>query len=286
MKLSEWRKLSPLPLHETDMFISHICGLDKAHIITEGASFELSERMLSSLDSFKYRRLSGEPIQYILGYAYFMGRKFTVSPGVLIPRGDTEILVSEAFNTLRDSINPGAKCRILDMCSGSGCIGISLMLELSECYMHDNISDIAELTMADISESALHISEENAKLLVPDIDIHTVQSSFWENIPEQKFDCIISNPPYIPTSDIECLDIDVKSHEPYIALDGGLDGLDAYREIEKGISEHIADSGHLFFEIGINEAEAVKDIFTRHFNKCDVIKDLSGIERVLHLYNA
>lgn len=277
MKLSEWRAASALPVQEKDLLIGHVCGLDKIHIITDAASIVLPEKAREALNGLQERRLRGEPLQYLLGCAYFMGMRFTVRPGVLIPRPDTEILVSEAVAYIRRS--GAAKCRVLDLCTGSGCVGISILRELAhECAVR--------LTMSDLSEEALAVAKENAaSLLGGSGDCIFVKSDFFASLRGMRFDAIVSNPPYIRTADIDTLKEEVRGHEPRIALDGGADGLDAYRVIARDAARFLKAHGHLFLEVGFDQAEAVSALFAPHFTHRELQKDLNGFGRVVHMYN-
>ncbi|MBS5843524.1 MAG: peptide chain release factor N(5)-glutamine methyltransferase [Clostridiales bacterium] len=278
MKLSEWRAASALPVHEKDLLIEHICGLDKIHIFLNAASFTLSEEMLEALNRFQARRLKGEPLQYILGYAYFMGSRFKVAPGVLIPRPDTEVLVSEVVRQIR-SRSHAAKCRVLDLCTGSGCIGISILKKLGNpCAIR--------MIMSDISDVALALSKENyISLMNASYDTIFIKSDFFASLRGMRFDVIVSNPPYIRTSDLAMLDAEVRDYEPRIALAGGADGLDAYRVIAREAAAFLNEDGHLFLEVGFDQAEEVRALFLQNFTHTEIIKDLNGFGRVVHLYN-
>lgn len=206
------------------------------------------------------KRISGEPFAYIVGYKEFMKLKFLVNEDVLIPREDTEVLVSEAIHT--------NKKRILDMCTGSGCIAISL----AKYIENSNVDAV------DISRNALKVAEKNAFL--NDVDVGFIESNLFENV-HKKYDLIVSNPPYIRSGEIIDLQIEVKK-EPIEALDGGEDGLYFYRVISKEAIEHLNDNGILMFEIGYDEALDVENIL-KDFNYKDikVIRDLNGNDRVV-----
>lgn len=278
MKLSEWRAASALPVHEKDLLIEQICGLDKIHILLNAASFILSQEMLEALNRFQARRLQGEPLQYILGSAYFMGLRFKVAPGVLIPRPDTEILVSEAVRQIR-SERSSTKCRVLDLCTGSGCIGISILKEFGDpCAI--------SMVMSDISDAALALSKENyISLLNSSYDAVFIKSDFFASLCGMRFDVIVSNPPYIKNSDLAMLDAEVRDYEPRIALAGGIDGLDAYRVIAREATTFLKEDGHLFLEVGFDQAEEVRTLFLQNFTHTEIIKDLNGFGRVVHMYN-
>jgi release factor glutamine methyltransferase len=202
------------------------------------------------------------PLQHITGTQEFMGLEFEVNEDVLIPRQDTELLVEEVLK-VSDGKN------VLDMCCGSGCIIISLA----------KLGKPKKATGADISEKALAVAKKNAVKNETDIDF--IKSDLFNGV-EESYDIIVSNPPYIPTSDIEMLMPEVKDHEPRLALDGMKDGLEFYRKIAAASGRHLAIPGYIFMEIGYNQGEAVKHILSGE-GFCDVVvkKDLSGHDRVV-----
>ena len=203
------------------------------------------------------------PLQHLTGEQEFMGLSFTVDERVLIPRQDTELLVEEALKRLR----PGA--RVLDLCTGSGCIAISLK----------KIRPDLDVTASDLSGQALEIARENAKRLRADVDF--VQSDLLEEL-SGAFDMILSNPPYIPTKTIDTLMEEVRFHDPKMALDGGADGLFFYRRIIAESKSHLTRGGWLIFEIGHDQGETVSHMMMEgSYTGVRVIKDLSGLDRVV-----
>lgn len=211
-------------------------------------------------------KLSGKPLAHIIGEAEFMGRLFSVGPTVLIPRPETEELVEETIKNLplkRPS-------RILDLCSGSGCIAISLAFTFPS----------AEIIGADISPEALQVARKNAENMNLGRKVNFVQSDIFENI-EEKFDFIISNPPYIPTDVIATLSPEVRN-EPCLALDGGPDGLEVIRKITSSAPSYLEPGGLLALEIGCAQSEKVLKFFNAEeweapFSR----KDFAGIERFI-----
>lgn len=204
------------------------------------------------------------PLQHITGYQNFMGLEFLVNDKVLVPRFDTECLVEEAIKDGSD----GEK--VLDMCTGSGCIIIS--------YMHykNNIEGYA----ADISDDALLVAKNNANRL--NCDVTFVKSDLFENVDVKSFDMILSNPPYIKTKVIDTLMSEVKEHDPYIALDGGEDGLEFYRKIITDSFDYLNNGGRLIVEIGHDQGEEVYNLFKENnYRDVEVIKDLAGNDRVV-----
>lgn len=244
------------------LLLEEVCGTDRNYLLSHG------ENPVTEIQNRDYtaditRRAAHVPLQHILGYQEFMGLKFKVTPDVLIPRQDTEILVEEVMRFLHDGM------RILDMCTGSGCILLSLLRYSNEC----------EGIGCDISEKALAVAEENARLL--DLAADFVQSDLFENV-DGKFEIIVSNPPYIPAKMIPELMEEVREHDPLTALDGGGDGLDFYRKIIKEAEKYLYSGGMLFFEIGYDQAEAVSGYMKEAgYQDITVCKDLSGLDRVV-----
>ncbi len=202
------------------------------------------------------------PLQHITGTQEFMGLEFDVSPDVLIPRQDTEVLVEEVLR-----VSEGRK--VLDMCTGSGCIMISIA----------SIGRPSRAVGVDISDKALEIAAGNAKKNGVSIELY--QSDLFSKI-TGTYDIIVSNPPYIPTRDIDELMPEVREHEPILALDGSEDGLIFYRRISTGARSFLNKGGFLFYEIGYNQGEAVKQILLQEgFTDVMIKKDLSGLDRVV-----
>lgn len=254
-----------IPEAELDarLLLEEVCGTDRNDLLVHGdreIAPEQSERYLD----FIHRRQKHEPLQQITGYQEFMGLRFKVTPDVLIPRQDTEILVEEVMRYLHDGMH------ILDMCTGSGCILLSLLKYSNDC----------EGTGCDISEPALKVAEENAKEL--SLNASFVQSNLFENI-SGKYEFIVSNPPYIPTGVIPTLMEEVRDHEPVSALDGREDGLYFYREIVEKAGEYLYPGGMLFFEIGYDQAEKVSSLMREAgYQEVTVCKDLAGLDRVVY----
>ena len=209
------------------------------------------------------KRMERIPVQHILGVQCFCGLDFIVTPDVLCPRLDTEVLIEEALKRIK----PGSK--ILDMCTGSGCIILTLLH-----FVKDSVG-----TAADLSEKALTVAKKNAKKLGKECTF--VHSDLFENI-EGKYDVIISNPPYIATKEIETLSEEVRVHEPMMALDGKEDGLFFYRKIVSASVEYLNPEGWLMFEIGYDQGMQVSEMM-KSAGYCDVkvIKDLAGLDRVV-----
>ena len=223
------------------------------------------------------RRAAGEPLQYILGSQEFMGLNFAVNPSVLIPRQDTETLVELALKRV------GEKKRslsILDMCCGSGAIAVSMAHFLPK----------AKITACDISPEALEVARGNAARNGLNGRIEFRESDLFFMTKRKKtvrikdsFDIILSNPPYIPTQDIDTLQTEVRDHEPIKALDGGSDGLDFYRRIAEDAFGSLKKDGLMFLEIGCDQAEAVTSLLSGagYYSEIEVHKDLTGLDRVI-----
>ena len=222
------------------------------------------------------RRAERIPLQHLTGKAYFMGYEFDVDERVLIPRQDTEILAEEALRLLADKKSP----EILDMCTGSGCLLLSILMEKEDAHG----------TGVDISEGALAVAEKNRKNLHLEERALLVKSDtfsgeyFQKNSSEHpmEYDMLISNPPYIPTADIQQLMDEVRLHDPVLALDGKEDGLYFYRRITEEALRYLKPGGWLLYEIGCDQGEAVSRIMrTNDFSNIAVKKDLAGLDRVV-----
>lgn len=230
-------------------------------------SDEIEERALKMLD----RRLHGEPLAYIAGSWEFYGLPMTVTPDVLIPRMDTEVMVHAAINALKSF---GMRGRVLDLCCGSGCIGCAIASEIPS----------VRVVAADISAPALEVCRRNIKdnkLTSRIITMHA-DAKTWPPMSIGSFDIIVSNPPYIATDEILTLDSSVRDYEPLGALDGGDDGLDFYRAIIKYWTISLRPNGLLMFEVGEGQADAVKQmLYAAGYVSVGTVKDTLGVERVV-----
>ena len=276
MNISEWMKHARDRLAQTgcpDPDIDARWIAEDVLEMTRQALFFEADRaiprpQLIRLESMLDRRAAGEPVQYILGVADFMGLKFRVDGSVLIPRQDTEALVEAALIDLRR--RPGQPA-VLDLCAGSGCIGLSLA----------SLAPNARVTLSDLSSGALGIARANQRELGVKAELR--QGDLFDAVKGERFDVIASNPPYIPTSELDALQREVR-FEPRIALDGGADGLDFYRRIARSAPDHLAPGGAIFLEVGAGEAPAVLALLKAALPGAEVgtVRDLNGIERVVY----
>lgn len=244
------------------LLLEEVCGTDHNTLLCHG------DREVSEAEEEKYRRALEQravhvPLQHLLGYQDFMGLRFQVNEYVLIPRQDTEILVEEAMRYLHDGM------RILDLCTGSGCILLSLLHYSNDC----------EGVGVDISQEALQVAAQNAEALGIKADF--LKSDLYEKV-TGKFDLLVSNPPYIERAIIPTLMEEVREYDPYIALDGGEDGLDFYRRIIGGAQDYLKRGGQILMEIGSGQAKAVSELLREAgFKEIDVCRDFAGLDRVV-----
>lgn len=222
---------------------------------------EIADEEFAEMERIAKKRAEGMPLAQALGYTEFLGLKINVNQDVLCPRPETELLAEQGIEFLKGKKN----ARALDLCTGSGCIAIALARFTK-----------AKIVASDISGKALSTARKNAE--ENGADIKFAQSDLFENI-KGTFDLIISNPPYIPTADIEGLDREVKDHEPRLALDGGDDGLDIYRKIAAQAGNHLEEGGCLLLECGMGQARKITEMLAGY--DCGIINDLQGIERIV-----
>lgn len=246
------------------LLLEFICHTDRNALYAHGDQEIEDEKMQDFLQLIEKRAVH-IPLQHLTGEQNFMGLDFLVNEHVLIPRQDTEILVEEIMRDLHDGI------RILDMCTGSGCILLSLLHYSNDC------SGVG----VDVSEDALAVARQNADRLAEKQAVF-IQSDLFEKV-EGSFDLVVSNPPYIISQEIAGLMPEVREHEPHLALDGKDDGLHFYREIIKGAMPHLKRGGQLFFEIGYDQGEAVQALLAANgYTEIAVVKDYAGLDRVVY----
>ncbi|MCI8875936.1 MAG: peptide chain release factor N(5)-glutamine methyltransferase [Lachnospiraceae bacterium] len=244
------------------LLMSAVCRIDRNFYYVYGNEEMIKEQEKEYMALLE-KRAERIPLQYITGEQDFMGLNFKVNPGVLIPRQDTETLVEEVLK----AVTPGME--VLDLCTGSGCIAVSLAKFVPG----------AKVQGVDISPEALKVSEENARR--NGVNVHFFLSDMFGQV-EGKFDVIVSNPPYIPTGEIQGLMPEVKDFEPHLALDGKEDGLWFYRILAGEGKKYLKPKGTLMVEIGCDQGKDVSRIFKDN-GYCDikVIKDLAGLDRVV-----
>ncbi|MBR5155920.1 MAG: peptide chain release factor N(5)-glutamine methyltransferase [Clostridia bacterium] len=252
------------PLADTDYILKHM-GFSKTDLLL-GDKVVDEEAETAFWESIS-RLEKGEPVQYIVGKCEFMSLEFYVTPATLIPRSDTEILVEAVLEFCKTKSAP----KIFEVGSGSGCIAISLAHFWQE----------AHVLSADISKDALAVAEKNARFNKVSDRVKFIEHNILKGFPEFESppDIIVSNPPYIPSADVLTLDKKVKDFEPRSALDGGTDGLDFYRFLI--LNSPLNAGGYLALEIGFGQSDAVIDLMEKHFDDVKLIKDLSGIDRVI-----
>ena len=253
------------PCRLSKILLKNILNVDSSYLLIN------SEKEINKETENKYKKgiedlKSGKPLQYITNKQEFMGLDFYVDENVLIPQPDTEILVEEVIEIAKRMEKP----KILDLCTGSGAIAISIAKNVPS----------AEVWAIDISEKALEVAKKNANNLQAKVKFK--KSNLFNNINKTKFDIIVSNPPYIKKADIKLLSNEVQK-EPEIALDGGYDGLDFYRKIASQAIDYLKFGSYLCFEIGFDQQEDVTEIIknTKHFNNTYCKKDLFGNDRVI-----
>lgn len=247
------------------LLLEYVCGTSRNDLLVHGDR-EIEQTKVSDYLEKIEKRSTRVPLQYITGQQDFMGLTFQVNEHVLIPRQDTEILVEEVMREMQDGF------RILDMCTGSGCILISLL----------HYSNWCEGVGVDISHQALKVASANAKTLLKEPNRAIwIESNLFEKV-EGSFDIIVSNPPYIRTEVIETLMPEVRLHEPMQALDGTEDGLYFYRKIVQESKKYLNPEGRLYFEIGYDQGKEVSDLLqAAGFQEVRVVKDYAGLDRVV-----
>ncbi len=249
------------------LLLEAVCGTDRNDLLVHGEQPVMPQAEEKYLHWIR-QRAEHIPLQQLTGEQDFMGLTFSVNEHVLIPRQDTEILVEEVLKELHD------RMRILDMCTGSGCILLSLLHYSNDC----------EGLGVDLSAEALEVAGQNVlKVLTPEKaeHAHFLQSDLFEKV-EGKFEIIVSNPPYIASAEVEKLMPEVRDHEPRMALDGTEDGLLFYRRIIKEAGKHLVNSGMLFFEIGYDQGQAVSELMRAGgYREVQVVQDYAGLDRVV-----
>jgi release factor glutamine methyltransferase len=260
-------KEAGVPEYQLDarLLLEYVCGTDYNTLLVHG------DRDVSPEEEKKYnelieKRASRIPLAYIVGYQEFMGLTFDVNENVLVPNQDTETLAEEALRELSDGM------RFMDLCTGSGCVALSIL----------NYTNDTSCVMTDISDKAIEVATGNRDRLGFSDRAEIVKTDLFPQDDDKKFDMIVSNPPYIRTDVIATLPPEVGKGEPYIALDGGQDGLIFYRRIIENAPKWLYTSGWLMMEIGYDQGDAVAGLMKDGgFHEVEVIKDLGGNDRVV-----
>lgn len=246
------------------LLLEYVSGISRSWYFVHEDE-EISENDIEEYQILIEQRGKHIPLQQLTKEAYFYGMKFFVNENVLIPRQDTEVLVEQVLSLSKEKEN----LKLLDMCTGSGCILLALLANLKQ----------ASGTGVDLSEKALEVAQRNSKEL--GIEVSWVQSDLFDKV-SGSYDIIVSNPPYIETSIIEGLMDEVKLYEPRMALDGTEDGLFFYREITMQAGKYLKNNGILAFEIGYNQGKAVSEFMKENgYKEVQVLQDLAGLDRVV-----
>ena len=254
----------PDPENDAALLLSYLTGRPALELRLD-TDHHCDSHILSVYHDLSEKRLKRIPLQYLMGEAPFFRRMFKVDSRVLIPRPETELLCEWALDILKDISTP----RVLDLCCGSGCIGLTIKAERPDSLV----------TLSDLSEDALNVSAVNAGLLSLDVLIR--QSDLLSSLSDSVFDLIVTNPPYIPSSECSQLQSEVL-YEPRLALDGGPDGCDFYRLIINSADTVLAPGGRLLMEAGVGEADILSSLLSGHgFSNIEVRRDYSGIERMI-----
>lgn len=255
---------------DAEIIFCHMMHFDRGKLFMNWGN-SIDEKNCSGYFELIDVRVDGKPLQYITGRQHFMDISISVDERVLIPRQDTEVLVEEVNKYIKE--NRKEKAKVLDLCTGSGVIAISLA----------KANPGLKITASDISGDAIALAQKNAEATSTSKRIKFIQSDLFEELGRKKFDIIASNPPYIPTSLLPSLQKEIFEHEPLIALDGGYDGLDFYRKIIDKAPEFLKKDGVLFLEIGYDQGDAVSEIINAKLaNKSiDIIKDLDNYDRIV-----
>ena len=256
--LIELFKKNNIDLQEVNILFCEVLNCTKAELMTKT---DLSVAEQKKLNYAVKKRLEGMPIQKIFRRAYFYDLVLYINKNVLCPRPETELLVEEVLK-----ISNG-KSKILDLCTGSGAIALAIK-------RHTN----AQVFASDISKKALYVAKKNARNL--NLQLKFIHSNMFDGI-KQKFDIIVSNPPYIKTEDCKMLDVEVKNYDPIISLDGGANGLKFYEIIAKNTPKHLTKTGKIVLEVGMGQAQDVKKLLEKNGFVCYIKRDYNNIERVV-----
>lgn len=262
------------------LLLEFVCGTDRNTLLVHGDR-EVSSEEYGRYEALVTARAAHTPLQHLTGEQEFMGLTFLVNDKVLVPRQDTEVLVEEALKNLHDGM------RILDLCTGSGCILLSLLQYSNDCVGVGVDLSVEALAVARENYARLRKERPEMEAVFLDGDLFGAldgwTASGGREAGSPRFDIIVSNPPYIETEAIGTLMPEVREHEPMMALDGGADGLSIYRRIVQGAGAYLNRGGMLFFEIGCGQAGSVSKLMEQAgFREIEVVKDFAGLDRVVY----
>ncbi len=258
------------PTLEARELVAFACGKTKEELLRDSRLYVTPE-VEARVRALVQRHLDGEPTAYLIGEWEFYGLPLDISRDVLIPRPDTEVLAGLAI----DFVKTQGACRVLDLCAGSGCIGLAVASQCPE----------SRVVLGELSEGALRICRQNIRRNGLSGRVVPMQMDALAPPPAQlgEFRCLVSNPPYIPAGDIPGLDPSVRDYEPHMALDGGAEGLDFYRNLAGEWKNALTVGGKIFLEVGIGQADDVLRLLrAQGFGDLEITKDLNGIPRVVH----
>ena len=258
------------PTLEARELVAFACGKTKEELLRDSCLYVTPE-VEARVRALVQRHLDGEPTAYLIGEWEFYGLPLDISKDVLIPRPDTEVLAGLAI----DFVKTQGACRVLDLCAGSGCIGLAVASQCPE----------SRVVLGELSEGALRICRQNIRRNGLSGRVVPMQMDALAAPPAQlgEFRCLVSNPPYIPAGDIPGLDPSVRDYEPHMALDCGADGLDFYRNLAREWKNALTVGGKIFLEVGIGQADDVLRLLrAQGFGDLEITKDLNGIPRVVH----
>ena len=258
------------PTLEARELVAFACGKTKEELLRDSRLYVTPE-VEARVRALVQRHLDGEPTAYLIGEWEFYGLPLDISRDVLIPRPDTEVLADLAI----DFVKTQGACRVLDLCAGSGCVGLAVASQCPGC----------RVVLGELSEGALRICRQNIRRNGLSGRVVPMQMDALAPPPAQlgEFRCLVSNPPYIPAGDIPGLDPSVRDYEPHMALDGGADGLDFYRNLAGEWKNALTVGGKIFLEVGIGQADDVLRLLrAQGFGDLEITKDLNGIPRVVH----
>jgi len=260
------------PRLDAELLLAHVLEMDRTHLYMNFDKAVIKTE-LSAFRELVKRRAKREPLQYITGCQEFWSKKLMVDPFVLIPRPETELLVEEGIREVGRSFAEEDTIEILDVGTGSGALAIALASEFKN----------AGVTAVENSHKAVIMARKNIEAQFPPLAVTVTEGDLFEKLGDKSFHMIVSNPPYIPTGELESLQPEVRDYEPVSALDGGVDGLDYFRRIIPGSLDHLKPGGWLMLEHGEGQSDEVQEIFnsTGSYEPIEAVRDLSGIFRVV-----